>query len=128
LGPFILSKGEGLDAKKIKLNDGFTLIELLATLVILGIILAISIPSIGSVIVKAEEKACHSNQQLIEDDYERTTLYDKTGMTFSSYIDSNQFDQCPGHCYYTYIDEHITCSQHPRVNELESDPVDVPWL
>ena len=66
----LYSLGENQDAKKvIKINDGFTLVELLATLVILGLILAISIPSIGSVIKTAEERACHSNQQLIEDGY-----------------------------------------------------------
>lgn len=84
--PFIISLGEKQDAKKvIKINDGFTLVELLATLGILGLVLAISIPSIGSVIKTAEERACHSNQQLIEDVYERMILIDNSDLTFSAY-------------------------------------------
>ncbi|MFL2116453.1 type II secretion system protein [Marinilactibacillus psychrotolerans] len=65
------------------MNDGFTLIELLATLVILGIILAISFPSIGTVIARAVEESCHSNQQLIEDVYERLMLYENSVMTIT---------------------------------------------
>lgn len=127
--PFIISLGEKHDAKKvIKINDGFTLIELLATLVILGIILAISVPSIGSVIARAEEKACHSNQQLIEDGYERLMLYENSDMTITVYMDSNQLEQCPGHGIYTYVDDQITCSKHPRVDEGQIEPEEVPWL
>jgi type IV pilus assembly protein PilA len=42
---------------KLKEQKGFTLIELLAVIVILGIIAAIAIPAIGSVINKSETKA-----------------------------------------------------------------------
>lgn len=124
-----MSLGDGSDAKKvIKINDGFTLIELLATLVILGIILAISLPSIGTVIARAVEESCHSNQQLIEDGYKRLMLYENSDMTITAYMDSNQLEQCPGHGIYTYVDDQITCSKHPKVDERQIEPEKVPWL
>jgi len=59
--------------KKLSLmmDKGFTLIEVLLTPAILSIILVISISSIGSAIVKSEERTSQANQQLIEDGYER---------------------------------------------------------
>jgi type IV pilus assembly protein PilA len=42
---------------KLKEQKGFTLIELLAVIVILGIIAAIAVPSIGKVISNAKDKA-----------------------------------------------------------------------
>ncbi|OIJ10571.1 hypothetical protein BKP37_18750 [Anaerobacillus alkalilacustris] len=43
--------------KMLKNQKGLTLIELLAVIVILGIIAAIAVPSIGNIISKTEEKA-----------------------------------------------------------------------
>lgn len=44
-------------AQKLKNEKGLTLIELLAVIVILGIIAAIAVPSIGSIIQKSKEDA-----------------------------------------------------------------------
>ncbi|THE15296.1 prepilin-type N-terminal cleavage/methylation domain-containing protein [Bacillus timonensis] len=53
--------------KYLKNEKGLTLIELLAVIVILGIIAAIAVPSIGNVINKTEEKAAYADaQQIIE--------------------------------------------------------------
>lgn len=48
-------------------EEGFTLVELLAVIVILGIILAIAIPSIGGVIDRARGGANDAEQELIVD-------------------------------------------------------------
>lgn len=48
-------------------EEGFTLVELLAVIVILGIILAIAIPSIGGVINKATGDSKEAEQGLIVD-------------------------------------------------------------
>lgn len=52
--------------KRMRNEKGFTLVELLAVIVILGIILAIAIPSIGNVVSKSENNAKQANIELIE--------------------------------------------------------------
>src|SRR5690625_3866666 len=54
--------------KKIREGEkGFTLVELLAVIVILGIIVAIAIPAIGSVINRARDDADEQEEALIID-------------------------------------------------------------
>ena len=48
-------------------EEGFTLVELLAVIVILGIIVAIAIPSIGKVIENAKDDAATQEVALVED-------------------------------------------------------------
>lgn len=48
-------------------EEGFTLVELLAVIVILGIIVAIAIPSIGGILNRAETGADEAEYALIED-------------------------------------------------------------
>lgn len=79
----------------LMMEEGFTLVELLAALVILSIILAISILSIGLVIAKSEERACQANQQLIEDGYERDFLFGNNDVTFSTYVIEHNYNQFP---------------------------------
>lgn len=51
--------------KRLKNEKGLTLVELLAVIVILGIIAAIAIPSIGGIINNTKIKAAHSDAQMI---------------------------------------------------------------
>lgn len=48
-------------------EDGFTLVELLGVIVILGIILAIAIPGIGTIINRAEDNTELRQQELVLD-------------------------------------------------------------
>jgi type IV pilus assembly protein PilA len=51
--------------KKLKDQRGLTLIELLAVIVILGIIAAIAIPSIGNIITNSKKDAIRADAKLI---------------------------------------------------------------
>ncbi|MUV36827.1 hypothetical protein JNUCC1_00631 [Lentibacillus sp. JNUCC-1] len=51
--------------RRFKQEKGFTLVELLAVIAILGIILAIAIPSIGNVIDNSKKDADQANVDLI---------------------------------------------------------------
>lgn len=51
---------------RLKSQKGFTLVELMAVLVILGLILAIAIPMVGSMVDKTSKKADTASIALIE--------------------------------------------------------------
>lgn len=48
-------------------EEGFTLVELLAVIVILGIIVAIAIPSIGNILDRADTQAQTAQDELVQD-------------------------------------------------------------
>lgn len=84
-----------MEKMNLKIDKGFTLVDVLLAPVILSIILVISILSIGSAIVKSEERICQANQQLIEGRYERDFLFAFNDVTFSTYVIEHNYNQCP---------------------------------
>lgn len=81
--------------KRLKDEKGFTLVELLAVIVILGLIIAIAIPAVGSIMDNARESTDNANATLIEDS---ARLYDiehnvqDTGVLVSTLIDQGYLE------------------------------------
>lgn len=65
----------------LKKEGGFTLVELLGVIVILGLIVAISIPLIGNVVEKATADTNDAQQELVID---AAQMYDLSGEKIAS--------------------------------------------
>lgn len=77
-------------------EEGFTLVELLAVIVILGLIVAIAVPAIGSIMDDAKKNTADANTELIIDaarlyDVEND-IDDVTGVTVQVLIDAGYLD------------------------------------
>ncbi|WOV82941.1 type II secretion system protein [Sporosarcina jeotgali] len=80
--------------KKLKNEKGLTLVELLAVIVILGIIAAIAVPSIGGIIDNSRIKAVKADAQTI---ISAANMYfaenpDATNVNLMTLVDGNYMD------------------------------------
>lgn len=69
-------------------EDGFTLVELLGVIVILGIILAIAIPGIGTIIDRAETNTEKNQAQLVLDAAKMYQLNEEDGIPTEGVTDT----------------------------------------
>lgn len=98
-------------------TKGFTLFELLAVLVILGIILAIAVPRLDTVIAGSKSKVCAENVEMlnhaVEIYYEVENVYphDQQILLEAGYLD--KLVKCPvDQEQYEFNNNKFSCNGH----------------
>ncbi|MCM3163759.1 type IV pilin protein [Metabacillus litoralis] len=96
-------------------SRGLTLFEVLAVVIILGILVAIAVPSVVGLIEKAQEDVCEGNRVELESKY-KTHLtisnLEHSDVIFMEYIRQYGEVDCPEHGELVYVDGEIRCSVH----------------
>jgi type IV pilus assembly protein PilA len=98
-------------------EKGFSLVELMVVIVIIGVLIAIAIPVYRNTTEKAELRACHANQRMIEGaasqyamnegiDIEEVDEIDKLNVYFSDGV-----PKCPSGAVYSITDGKVTCGE-----------------
>jgi len=117
-------------AKNLLIEKGFTLIEVLVTLVILGIIAAISVPSVFNLLDQAKEKVCLANRVGLKNSYltfiQIEGIQDSTEV-FNEFINRYDKELCSEHGVAIYEDGEVLCSIHSGSGE-EDESGDVPFI
>ena len=117
--------------QKAKKNQkGFTLVELMVTVLIIGILIMIAIPSYNAVVARAETRACEANRRMIDgaivqwrasNDLGIDAMPDETEAVafWSDYFEETP--ECPtaDANSYTLATTGTTCSSHPEVVVVE---------
>lgn len=103
-------------------RSGFTLVEIMIVVLIIGILLAVAVPTFISARRDARETSCFANQEKLDD--AKTIWFQETG---ASPVESPLMSdlvpvylrfipKCPTHGTYTLGDAStdVACSEHPR--------------
>ncbi|MDQ0232749.1 prepilin-type N-terminal cleavage/methylation domain-containing protein [Metabacillus malikii] len=112
-------------------ESGLTLIELLAVITILGILLAIAVPSYFSYIEETKADVCDVNRVKLKETYEAQLSID--GMThrevlFRKFLLEYNHDICPDDGEIVYLDKEINCHVHQGENDVDDNENGVPFL
>ncbi|WP_078429769.1 type II secretion system protein [Alkalihalobacterium alkalinitrilicum] len=111
-------------------NKGITLIELLVIITILGILVAIAVPSVLGLIDKSRDEVCRVNLLQLEKEYETylaLEIIDHSNVVFTQFLESYDGKICGDECSFAYVDGKVVCSDGAGDDDGKEDE-GVPFL
>jgi type IV pilus assembly protein PilA len=99
-------------------EKGFSLVELMVVIVIIGVLIAIAIPVYRNTTEKAELRACHANQRMIEGAASQYAMNEEIDIENVDDIDelndyfSGGVPKCPSGVAYSITGGIVTCEEH----------------
>lgn len=99
-------------------EKGFSLVELMVVIVIIGVLIAIAIPVYRNTTEKAELRACHANQRMIEGAASQYAMNEEIDIEDVNEIDelndyfSGGVPKCPSGDDYSITNGTVTCNNN----------------
>ncbi len=109
-------------------NNGFTLIEIIVVVAILGTLMSVAVPKFTWVINHVEKQVCYANCLQLERLYHKDLILkdrEHSEIIFSTFLNEQIDDACPGGGEVVYIDGKVKCKLH---NEVDGDDETVSYL
>jgi type IV pilus assembly protein PilA len=107
-------------------EKGFSLVELMVVIVIIGVLIAIAIPVYRNTTEKAELRACHANQRMIEGAASQYAMNEGIDIENVDDIDelkdyfSGGVPKCPSGVDYSITGGKVTCENHKHYKDSAS--------